>query len=298
MSLRSYEPNDVDDVRMLARWIADSVPARKAVALPSDEPAFVERILKAEVRQRQPRFTQPLVERSETRAAVLLYHNIDLGLTSRSVWPWDFEAQILKLRENGTEIIALSQLLAFLDGRIARLPKHVAVLTIDDGEKSVYRYAWPILRKLRVPFALGIITHPVEVADAVNAVGWDDLREMGDSGLCEVASHGHDHLWMPSLKDEQLRFELEHSRDLIEKRLGIRPDVFVYPLGATSTRVAHAARRAGYRAALTATGSLFDQRVPLYSIPRFKIKRTTSFEALSRFFETPPYNPSRWGRGG
>lgn len=290
------------------RSLAPAPLQRKVLPVPSAAPPLPvpssESIRASEDRSKpptgklQPTFTEPLVPREETRAVVLLYHNIDLGMTPRSVWPWNFEAQLLELRKTGVEIIAMGQLVAFLEGRIQQLPAKVAVITIDDGEQSVYRFAFPILKKHRVPFALGIITRPVEFAEAVRAVSWDELREMLDSGLCEVAAHGHEHLSMPHLTEERLLFELTHSRELIEQRLNVRPDVFIYPLGASSTRVEEATQGVGYRAAFTASGSSVDHGVPIYAIPRFKVVRTTVLKAFTIFFSVAPYRPDRWGRGG
>ncbi len=233
-------------------------------------------------------FVEPLVPREQTRAIVLMYHSIDVSMALRTVWPWDFEQHIKRLRENHTEIIALSQLVDFLHGDIQQLPRRVAVLTIDDGEVLFHKYAWPILQRHAAPFALGIITRPTEMAEHARALNWAQLREMLASGLCEIASHGHRHLALTRLHGAALDLELHHSRELIRAHTGFVPQAFIYPLGAHDSRVVKSVRSARYRAAFTATGYPVDASSSPYRIHRFQMQRTTSYAALTRFFERVP----------
>ena len=87
------------------------------------------------------------------------------------------------------------------------------------------------------------------------------------------------------MEEPRLSRELTLSRDLIEQHTGVRPEVFVYPLGSMTRRVAAAARRAGYVAALTAVGASIDAGVWPYKIPRFGMTRTTTLEAMHVFFD-------------
>ncbi len=230
-------------------------------------------------------FTEPLVPRAETRGIVLMYHSIDRRQRPESVWPWDFEAHLRILRESHIEIIRLSQLVDFLYGDIAELPARVAVITIDDGEELFFKYAWPILLRHHVPFALGIITKPTELAAHARALSWDQLVEMKASGLCEIASHGHMHLGSTGLVDADLDFELEHSRALIGEHTGVLPQAFIYPLGAFDERVVSRVRSAQYRAAFTAVGKAVRADTHPFRIPRYGVHNRTAHNAFTRFFE-------------
>ncbi len=252
----------------------------------SSSPVALERRVKAwSPLRRQTPFSQPTVPRSQTRAIVLMYHGISHSSATRTVFPWNLEEQILRLRQNGTEIIRLSTLVAFLRGHPERLPARVAVLTIDDGEASFLKHAYPVLLKHRAYFALGIITRVAALGASVRGLDWQQLRTMLGSGLCELASHGHNHIGMARLSEPELSFELTHSRDLIELNTGVRPEVFVYPLGSVTRKVAAAARRTGYLAALTAVGASIDADVWPFKIPRFGMTRTTTLEAMHVFFD-------------
>lgn len=255
---------------------------------PTESPIALERPIKAfagAVFEHAPKFVEPLVDREQTRAIVLMFHSIDKSDSVRAVWPWDFDAHIERLRDHHIEIIPLSQLVAFLYGDVDRLPARVAVITVDDGEVLFYKYAWPIVNKHRAPFALGIITRPTELAEHARALSWAHLSEMLGSGLCEIASHGHMHLASTGLKDEELDFELNHSRALIGTYTGFVPQAYIYPLGAFDQRVVDRVRNARYRAAFTAVGHPVGADASPFRIPRFKMQRGTAYNAVTRFFE-------------
>ncbi len=200
-----------------------------------------------------PRFREPVVDVSETRAVVLLYHGFDRGKDPLSVASRHFREQMLWLRENQVEAVWPSQLVRFLRGELL-LPRRVAVITIDDGMASVYSKAWPILRELEVPFSLGITTALVEERHR-EAMRWPQIEEMLASGLVEIASHGHRHRGLANVSRRLLDEELERSRALLEERLGVRPSVYYYPLGSLNSRVRDHVLSAGYEAAFTATGA-------------------------------------------
>lgn len=232
--------------------------------------------------QPYPPFEQPLVPREETRGMVLMYHTIHPRIVAeRSVYPWRLELHVKQLRAQGTEIIAMSQLVAFLDGSLPRLPAKVAVLTIDDAEGNGYDLAFPIFRRHRAPFALGLITRIMD--SPYGALSWAEVREMVDTGLCEVASHGHDHRGLALLPESMRQHELNHSRSLIEQHLGLRPEIYFYPLGSVNTAAEASTQAAGYRAAFAAMGDTIDHTTPLYRIPRFRVLNTTSTEAFRVF---------------
>ncbi len=199
-------------------------------------------------------FVQPVVDAEQTRAVVLLYHAFDRGSAPLSVRSSNFEKQLRWLLESGVEIVHTSQLLSFLEGGI-KLPRRVAVITIDDGLKSVFEKAWPIMRELDVKFTLGLPTGMMEEPKNAPVMTWDQVRIMTATGLCEVASHGHMHRRLVGLEGRRLYEELELSRKIIRRRLGSEPVAYFYPLGAYDNRSAAHVERVGYRAAFRASGA-------------------------------------------
>ncbi len=242
-------------------------PAAAVTADPVSVPAPV-----AESQPAVPRFEQPLVEPEETRAVVLLYHAFDRGTAPLSVRSRNFEKQLRWLQAEKVEIVHTSELLEFLEGS-RRLPKRVAVITIDDGLKSVFEKAWPILKQLSVKFTLGLPTGVMEDPKNAPVMTWDQVRVMTASGLCEIASHGHMHRRLVGLEGRRLFEELELSRQIIQRQLGSEPVAYFYPLGAYDTRSAGEVEKRGYRAGFRASGA----PVALGASSSFWIPRTSVF---------------------
>ena len=187
---------------------------------------------------------------------VLCYHRFGNGNSKMVVSPARFEQQLDWLARNGYQVIRLGELAEFMAGR-RPLPQRSVVITIDDGYESVYRHAWPLLRRHGFPATLFVYPDFVGAGDAMS---WAQLRELAASGLVDVQSHSKSHRNLvdraPGETDEQYRRSLESelrgSRSLIEARLpGVRVDQIAYPFGDANVAVVDAAERDGYRLGLT-----------------------------------------------
>lgn len=230
-----------------------------------------------------PGFVHPSVPREETVVRVLLYHSIGRGAQRPGTKPHELLAQLDLAQELGIEVVRLSQLLDFLDGNL-ELPRHVAVITIDDGERNGFLLAYPILKQRGLPFTLGLATEAIESHGTRGTMTWEDVREMVDSGLCELASHSVSHRFMTALSDQEIRAELDDSRATIEARTGHRPEAFFYPLGANDFRVRELTRQSGYRAAFVAHGGPTVTTTPRFRIPRYDVKAGLPLRTFQSFF--------------
>jgi len=228
-------------------------------------------------------FAGAVVPPHETVVRVLLYHGIGTRTSRPVVKVRAFREQLDWLGAHGIEVIRLSQLLDFLDGRLW-LPRHAAVITIDDGELNGYSTAYPILKERGLPFTLGIATQVIEEHLRRGALNWAQIREMVDSGLCEIASHSVTHRRMTLLPDEVARFELERSRLVLAEELELRPQAFFYPLGDQNYRIRRLTKQSGYRAAFVAHGGPTVLRTRRYGIPRYDVKPDTSLRKFRSFF--------------
>lgn len=201
--------------------------------------------------------TNPLgVQRDSYQTVpILTYHRFGEGRSRMVVGAEAFASQLQYLADNGYEVIRLSRLLAFLEGR-EPLPRRAVVITMDDGYASAYRVALPLLRKHGFPATVFVYTDFIGAGDALS---WAQMREMVDSGLIEIHSHAktHDNLLetLPGETAARYRARLEHelrtSRNLLRTRLGVPVDMLAYPYGDADAVVAKHAADAGYRLAMT-----------------------------------------------
>ncbi|MBE3560255.1 MAG: polysaccharide deacetylase family protein [Ktedonobacteraceae bacterium] len=96
-------------------------------------------------------------------------------------------------------------------------------------------------------------------ADAVNApmftITWEQVREMERSGLVSFGAHTMHHPILSALADSaELRYEVQHCRQVLEQQLGHPVSTFAYPVGKMKDigeQGIQAVKEAGYRWALT-----------------------------------------------
>ena len=147
------------------------------------------------------------------------------------------------------------------------LPDRSVVVTFDDGYASTLR-AVPILEEFGFPGTVFVVTGFVESGDPLSWKGidgwlrpetigelrplaWRDAETLVARGW-EVGSHTTTHPLLTDVDDQRLGEELAQSRTTIEDRLGSCTSL-AYPYGIADSRVADAARQAGYEVACMLT---------------------------------------------
>ncbi len=209
------------------------------------------------------------------RATVLAYHAVtDSWSNDLAVAPEVFARQLGRLARAGYRGVTLRE---YASGRCVG---RTAVITFDDGLRSVLTVAKPVLDELGWPATVFAVTDRIgddrplewlggdaEPEEPRRHLDWDGLLELARAGW-EVGSHSCTHRLLSRLPaDERLR-ELHESRALLERRCG-RCTSISYPLGEVDDVVVSAALQAGYTAGAGLAGR-FRRGAPM-SVPRFAI---------------------------
>ncbi|MDE2366837.1 MAG: polysaccharide deacetylase family protein [Betaproteobacteria bacterium] len=207
---------------------------------------------------------------------ILCYHRFGQSKSKMTITPEDFDAQMAYLRKNGYRVIPLASIHAFLRGE-APLPQRAVVITVDDGYRSSYDLAYPILRKYNFPATLFIYTDFIGSKDAL---GWNEIRGMAGSGLIDIQPHSKTHASMtrrlPNESTEAYRKRVEDEirtpGQQIRRMLGLPLHTFAYPFGDTDEFLISQLKNAGYRAGVTVQvgGN------PAFAYP-FRLRRTMIF---------------------
>jgi poly-beta-1,6-N-acetyl-D-glucosamine N-deacetylase len=104
------------------------------------------------------------------------------------------------LRSHGYHVVSLQQVIDARSGG-ATLPDQAVLLTFDDGLRSAYTKVFPLLKAYHYPAVMAVVGAWASLpADGKVDYGfrnftrddfatWDELREMQQSGLVEIASH-------------------------------------------------------------------------------------------------------------
>ena len=186
------------------------------------------------------------------RAAIpiLMYHVMSAappGAPLPQLWVSQrrFASEMVALRGAGYHAITLATaMLAWRHG--GPLPHRPIVISFDDGYRSDYTHARPVLRRLGWPAVLNLVLQNV----GPGGVTAREVRGLIASGW-EIDSHTLTHPDLTTLPSGVLRHELVGSRAEIQRRFRQPADFFCYPSGRYDARVEAAVRAAGYRAATT-----------------------------------------------
>lgn len=210
---------------------------------------------------------------------VLSYHDIRDDVARKgdpdayAVSTQNFAAHLDWLSGHGYRPVSLSDVQAAARGE-RRLPAKAVLLTFDDGLRSVYTHAFPLLRSYGYPALVAVVTSWLDLPAGQQVdygprpftgddfLTWQQLREMQASGLIEVASHSHDlhhgvtanpqgnvtpaaitRVYQPQTQRYEteagyrarIADDLGTSAAAIERQLGVRPRAIVWPYAAYSS---------------------------------------------------------------
>jgi peptidoglycan/xylan/chitin deacetylase (PgdA/CDA1 family) len=229
------------------------------------------------------------------QAIILCYHRLvdKVRYPGTEITPAAFEAQMKELKDKGITVISLQDLLAWKRGE-KNIPPRCAVITFDDGWKSQYEVAWPIMKKYGYTFTMFIYTEGVAGGSlgGGQAITWEQLADMRDNGI-DIQAHTATHqdlreghpvtLVQPGAKrvrkkltgaeyEQWLQNEVVGCKQLLEQRLGIKVNCFAVPFGNYNEHVKEMARNTGYEAMFTVYGQPITFTSPLDSIGRYAIE--------------------------
>src|SRR4029079_8939246 len=120
---------------------------------------------------------------------ILCYHRFGPRATKLNVAPAAFEAQMEYLARNGYTVIPLKRLARFLQGK-EPLPAKTVAITIDDGYRSSYEIAYPILKKYGFPATVFLYT---DFVGASSAMPCAQMKHMTSSVLVSIQPHSKSH---------------------------------------------------------------------------------------------------------
>lgn len=221
------------------------------------------------------------------KVIVLNYHKIDNMHISLSVKPEDFERQMKYLAEHNFRSITPQELYAALVGG-AELPENPVLITFDDGYMDNYTNAYPILKKYGLKATIFVITGFLDRAQP-GYFTWGQAAEMEASGLINIESHTVTHTSLTDLTEEQVKMELERSKNDIERRLGKQVDFLAYPTGTYNLHIAALVKEAGYKGAFTVKYGNVDRASNVFAIERVPVFHTEN--TYRSFLERLQYIP-------
>lgn len=202
------------------------------------------------------------------RAVVLMYHHFADWEHGATITAGRFAGHLEMLDREGFNIVSLSQIADFIEGRV-KLPPNAVAITMDDGYESNYTLAYPLLKERGWPATVFII-----VADAGTGKGsvwlpkldWQQMQEMCENGITFYSHSYYSHYYtlnsqgksLPALvaqmKGEtedayrdRIFNDLSQAREKLIENLGHEAEHFSPPYGRVNEQVLELTQKAGYK---------------------------------------------------
>ncbi len=235
--------------------------------------------------------------KEEIHIPILTYHNFTKDESSSyDMNIVEFEKQIDYLAAHNYSVISLSELLKGL--RTGQLPPKPIVITIDDGFKSTYTLAYPVLKKYNFPATLFLYTNFIEKNSY--SLTWEEIREMTKNNI-EIGSHTLSHCNLLKYKKNEnyetylarIRREIFLSKEILESKIGSEVKFFSYPYGVYSPMIKNLVIQAGYEGILNANSMNNTLNSHLFSLNRQIIFGNNSFNSFIRILNQRPFNTSQ-----
>ncbi len=234
----------------------------------------------------EPTPAKPAIEQT-SQVIVFGYHRFEnkVRRPDTEITPEAFEAQMKELQDQKIPVVKMQDFLAWKRGEKA-IPPRAAIITIDDGYKSGYEVAWPILKKYKYPFTLFIYTEGIKGGKfgGGEAMSWEQLAEMRDAGV-DIQAHSATHQDLrkpydkvqkkklsPEEYTEWLDNEVGGSKMTLEQKLGLQVNAFAVPFGYYNDTVKEAAKRGRFEAVFTVYGQKLTYGSPNDSLGRYMIE--------------------------
>ncbi|GAB4281068.1 MAG: hypothetical protein Kow0029_26010 [Candidatus Rifleibacteriota bacterium] len=191
-----------------------------------------------------------------TDLPALCYHQVSPIASGKFSLSTDkFRKQLEYLKSRNFKSLTSEDLEAiFVQGK--EIPDNSIVITFDDGFKTVYDHAFPIMKEFGFK---GIVCIYPNFIGSGNAMSWNQLADLLKNGW-SVESHSMSHAnlaagsYLPRNENVFLKREITDSKSLIEKKLGNKVRFMVWPYGVYNRKTIQAAKAAGYIGAMTVDG--------------------------------------------
>lgn len=211
---------------------------------------------------------------------ILMYHRLaelEPGAAEAqrtwTVHPDDFAEQMRYLAREGYHSIAPSALYAYWTDQTP-LPPRPVMITMDDGYADLHSVAMPVYQETGLRPVLFIFP---KVLGYGLYIDWDHLQELVDQG-CIIGSHSYDHDNLRELDDENLRYQIVDSREILEERLGTTVDSFCYPYGSYDQRTLDLLAGEGYQTGFTLNPTHYQRAESPLLLSRLRVDYDMSFD--------------------
>ena len=189
----------------------------------------------------------------------------------------EFAAQMQALKAAGWHAVTLDQIEAYWKRGVPLGPGKPIVLSFDNGYRSQYVNALPVLQKLgwvgnENMQLTGLPPSQGGLTDA-------QVRGLIDAGW-ELDTQGISHADLITLDSSELEYQVATARRMLQKRYGVPVNWFCYPSGHYDANVINVVKQAGFVGSTTVVPGWASPANDPYRLPRLRVLGGTSPQGL------------------
>ncbi len=223
---------------------------------------------------------EPKIADDGVRVSVIGYHDIGEGLpeTAMRIHTSKFRKQMEAIRLLGIKVITLDEFIAWKKGETP-IPEKSILITFDDGWKSVYTDAFPVLKEFGFPFTIFLYKNYIDGGG--KALTTRMIQEMLNAGGLSIGSHSVSHPYPMTVKsyrkkganafDAYLRKEMGESKRYIESKFPVKANTYAYPGGFYTEEMLKLGDEFGYDCLFTVLPGKIKRAQPNETLPRYII---------------------------
>ena len=207
---------------------------------------------------------------------VLMYHRFNENkYPSTNIKLADFVEQINLIKKNQFKFVNPND---FDNNLLNEKNTKKILITVDDGFKSFYDHAWPILKKEEIPFIIFINTHEVGTRGYMN---WDQIKEIAKEQFVHIGNHGYSHEYLVDMKNDEIMNDINRATADYKNNIGYNSSFFSYPFGEYSNNLKTIVKNLGFKYAFGQHSGVVDETKDFYELPRFPINE--NYGKIERF---------------
>lgn len=234
-----------------------------------------------------------------TEVIVLGYHDFsnERPETEMCISTDKFRQQMETIKKLKYNVISLNDFRLWKEGK-KNLPDNPALITIDDGWRSVYTDAYPVLKEFGYPFTLYIYTDYLN--NHAKSLTHEMVREMQANGAT-IGSHSVSH-HLPSIVkkfrsngsesfSKYLDKEFGSSQKILQSTFGQAVTTYVYPGGFHLAEMYPVAQKFGYQHLFTVLPGKVTRLTENHLLPRYIVLGTNDSifnRAIAKGLELAP----------
>jgi peptidoglycan/xylan/chitin deacetylase (PgdA/CDA1 family) len=213
------------------------------------------------------------------RVSILGYHEFSdtAPETAMRISTTKFRKQMEVLRQLGITVISLEDFIAWKRGE-KQIPEKSVLITIDDGWKSTYTDAFPVLKEFNYPFSIFLYKNYVDGGG--RALSSEMIKEMLKAGAA-LGSHSVSHPLPGVVKSQRnkgpeayekfIRNEFGESKRFLEEKFSAKVTTYAYPGGFFTEEMLEVAEQTGYTHLFTVQPGKVKRSMPDNTLPRYMI---------------------------